>query len=94
MISRNLVDVVRTFWGVLDHKSVLYVIFHVHFYLIGHPAMDSGKRGMNPIAMTIINAEKKYWLSRGSNQRPPVLKSAMLRTELWGSASQELKTKC
>ena len=51
---------------------------------------DIGERGMNPVAMTIINPRKEYWSSRGSNQRPPVLKSAMLLTELWGSTySQE-----
>ena len=51
---------------------------------------DSGERGMNPVAMTIINPRKEYWLNRGSNQRPPVLKSAMLPTELWGSAKKVL----
>ena len=48
--------------------------------------MDSGERGMNPVAMTIINSRKEYWPSRASNQRLPVLKSATLWTELWGSA--------
>ena len=48
---------------------------------------DSGERGMNPVTITIINPQKEYWPSRGSNQRPPVLKSATLQTELWGSAS-------
>ena len=43
--------------------------------------MDSGSRGMNSVAMTIINP----WPSRGSNPRPPVLKSCTLLTELWGS---------
>ena len=47
---------------------------------------DSGERGMNPVAMTIINPQKEYWPSRGSNQRPPVLKYTMVSTELWGSA--------
>ena len=47
--------------------------------------MDSGERGMIPVAMTIINPRKEYWLSRGLNQRPPVLESATLPTELWGS---------
>ena len=42
---------------------------------------------MNPVAMTIINPRKEYWPSQGSNQRFPVLKSATLPTELWGSAS-------
>ena len=47
---------------------------------------DSGERGMNPVAMTIIHPRKEYWPSRGSNQRSLVLKLATLPTELWGSA--------
>ena len=47
---------------------------------------DSGERGMKFVAMTIINPRKENWPSRGSNQRPPVLKPATLPTELWGSA--------
>ena len=39
---------------------------------------------MNPLAMTIISPQKKYWPSRGSNQRCPVLKSCTL--PLWGLA--------
>ena len=45
---------------------------------------------MNPVAMTIINPRKEYWLNRGSIQRRPVLMSATLPTELWGSAVVEL----
>ena len=30
---------------------------------------------MNAVAMTIINPRKEYWPSRGSNQRPHVIKS-------------------
>ena len=48
--------------------------------------MGNRERGMNPVAMTIINPHKEYWQSRGSNQRPPALKSCALPTELWGSA--------
>ena len=36
---------------------------------------------MNPVAMTIINPRKEYWPSQGSNQQPPVLKSARKREE-------------
>ena len=43
---------------------------------------------MNPVAMTVINPRKEYWPSRGSTQRPPVLKSATLPTELWVSAKE------
>ena len=46
-------------------------------------------RGMNPVAMTIINPWKEYWQSRGWNQRPPVFKSATLPTELWGKIKVE-----
>ena len=40
-------------------------------------------RGMNPVAMTIINLWKEYWSRWRTKQRPPVLKSATLPTELW-----------
>ena len=43
--------------------------------------MNSGERGMNPVAMTIINPGKEYWLNCGSNQGTPVLKSCTLPTE-------------
>ena len=33
---------------------------------------DSQESGMNPVATTIINPGKEYWLSQGLNQRPPV----------------------
>ena len=45
---------------------------------------------MNPVAMTIINPRTEYLPRRGSNQRLPVLKSATLPTELWGSAHNVL----
>ena len=48
--------------------------------------MGSCERGMNPVAMTIINPRKEYWSGRGSNQRPPVLNSCTLPTKLSGSA--------
>ena len=48
--------------------------------------MDSNERGMNSVAITIINSRKEYWPILGSNQQPPVLKSATLPTELWGWA--------
>ena len=43
--------------------------------------MDSGERGMNPVAMTVINPRKECWPSWGSNQRR-VLKCATLPAEL------------
>ena len=52
--------------------------------------MHSGESGINPVAMTITNPWREYWPSLGSNQRPPVLKSAVLPTELWGLATNFL----
>ena len=46
---------------------------------------------MNPVAMTIINPRKEFWPSRRSNQQPPILKSATLPTELWGSAKLKVE---
>ena len=40
--------------------------------------MDSGERGINLIAMIIVRPWREYWLSHGSNQRPPVLKPRTL----------------
>ena len=37
---------------------------------------------MNLVSMAIINPQKDYWQIGGSNQRPPVLTSCMLSTEL------------
>ena len=51
--------------------------------------LDSGEKGMNPVAMTIINLQKEYQPRQESNQRPPVLRSFTLPTELWGSAPME-----
>ena len=48
--------------------------------------MENGEIGINPAAMTITNAGEEYLPSRGSNKRPPILKSCTLRTELYGLA--------
>ena len=44
--------------------------------------MGNHESGMSPIGMTIFNPLNEYWQSRGSNQRPCVLKSCTLPTEL------------
>ena len=49
---------------------------------------DCTRRGMNPVVMIIINLRTENWPSQGSNQRPPVLKSCTLPTELLGSAEK------
>ena len=70
--------------------SVLHTIFFPSHWLLSYlttvKTTDSGERGMNPVSMTIINPWKEYWPSQGSNQRPAVLKSATLPTELRGLA--------
>ena len=49
--------------------------------------MDSGEREMNPVAMNISSIlGKDIGRARGSNQRPPVLKSPTLPTELCRTA--------
>ena len=48
--------------------------------------MDSSEERMNPVKMTIINPEKEYIPGQELNQRPPILKSGTLLTELWGLA--------
>ena len=67
-------------------KPVLRTIFFPSHWLLSNITIvettNSDERGMNPVAMTIINPRKKYWPSRGSNQQPSVLKSATLPTEL------------
>ena len=63
--------------------------------------MDSGERGMNPVAMTIINPRKEYkpslWIepatSCSSNQQPPVLKVCMLPIELLGGSARYYRTR-
>ena len=54
--------------------------------------MDSGERGMNPVATNIINPRKEYLPSWGSNQRPPVVKSPMLPTVPNGLCDKEKKS--
>ena len=54
---------------------------------------NNGQRERN-VAMTIINPRKEYWPSRGSIQRPPVLKSATPPIELWGSARMIDEYRC
>ena len=68
-------------------KPVLNTIFFPSHWLLSHTTIvettDSSEKGMKPVTMTIINPYKKYWPNLGTNQRPPVLKSATLPTELW-----------
>ena len=62
-------------------------IFFPSHWLLSHITIvettDSSERGMNLVAMTIINPRKEYWPSQGSNQRPPVLKSPTLPTDIF-----------
>ena len=51
--------------------------------------MEIGETGMNPVAVTIVNPRKEYWLRRGSKQRPRVLKSCMLPTKLYTGSTHK-----
>ena len=52
--------------------AVLHTIFFPSHGLLSHITIveltDRGERGMNPVAMTIVNHLKEYWPSQGSNQ--------------------------
>ena len=60
-------------------EPVLCTIFFSSHWLLSHitivETMDSSERGMNPVAMIIINPRKEYWPGRG-------IKPATLLTEL------------
>ena len=75
-------------------KPVLCTIFFPGYWLLSHITIakttKNGESGINPVPMTTINLRKEYWPSRGSNQRPPLLKSATIPTEQWGSADQQV----
>ena len=73
----------------------LYTIFFPSHWLPYHIAivkiMDSCQRGMHPVAMTIINPQREYCPSQGSNKPAPVLKYCMLLTVLHGLRKLNLK---
>ena len=53
--------------------------------------MDINERGESSVSMT-KNPLKEYWPSWESNQRPPVLKSSMLPTEIGGDSAKKQTT--
>ena len=71
-------------------------IFFPSHWLLSHLTIvkttDCGERGMNPVSLTAIDPRKEYWLSRGSNQRPPIHNIATLPSELWDSVNSMAKT--
>ena len=67
-------------------RTIFFLSHRLLFHITNVETMDGNERGMNPVAMTIINPWKEYSQSRESNQQPPILKSATLSTELWDSA--------
>ena len=85
VISRWPVHLSMLSWS---YSNTLFFPSH---WLLSHITIfetrDSGERGMNPVAMTIINPRKEDWPSMGS----PVLKSATLSTEQWGSIQPDLE---
>ena len=71
-------------WSSFNQYSAQY--YFPSYWLLSHitiiETMDSSERLLNPVPKTIIIPWKEYWPSWGSNQRPPVLKSETLPTEL------------
>ena len=67
---------IHTFLGFFC--SVLWAIFFPSYWLLSHMIIVKKRTAVREewILLTIINPWKEYLLSRGSNQRPPVLKSA------------------
>ena len=57
-------------------QPVICTMFFPSHWLLSHTFIvetkDSSDRRMNPVEKTIINPRKEYWLSQGSNHRPPV----------------------
>ena len=82
LTSRRPVHLSMLSWSSFNLYSILYNRLLSHIIIV--ETMDSGERGMNPVAMTIINLRKEYWPSRGSNQRLSVLKFCKQPTELSG----------
>ena len=76
-------------WSSFNQYSMQYSLQATGTHMTTVKTVESGERGMNPVAMTVTRTE--YKLSRGSNQRPPVLKSYMLPTEPWGLAGPNYK---
>ena len=67
-------------------SSVLCTIFFSSHWLLSNisliETMDSGERGINPVTINTMNPLKEYCPIRGLNQRPVVLQSCALLTEL------------
>ena len=73
VISRPPVHLSMLSWSSF-FKPVLRTTFCQSQWLLSHITIvettDCSKRGMNPVAMVIINPRKEYWPCQGSNQRP------------------------
>ena len=54
------------------------------FHITIVETVDTGEKGISPVAMTITNPRKEYWPSWGSNQRPSILKSCTLPNDRLG----------
>ena len=77
------------------YKPVFRTIFFPSHCLLSDITImktTDSKERMNPVGIAVINPRKEYWRSRESNRWPPVLKSATLPTELWGSSVIGKKT--
>ena len=95
MVDFMVFKVVSNITSVISHRpenrSTLFLsffnqcstVFLSHWPIMSIVAiMVSGETGFNPLSMTIINLQKEIGSKQASNQRPPVLKSCTLPTEL------------
>ena len=87
VISPQPVHLSMLSWSSFNHILSKPLAAFQHITIV--ETTDSGERGMDAVTMTFINPQKEYWLSRGSNQRPPVLKSATVPTEPLDSADSK-----
>ena len=53
--------------------------------------MGSGERGMNPVAMTILNPRAEFWPSPRIDPATSCSQACMLPAELWGSANHDVE---
>ena len=99
MVFNDVFNNISAIWQWSVHLSILYWSSFNQYssqysipshWLLSHITIaettNRGERGMNPVPMTIINPRKEHWPNLWLSQRPPVLKSATLTTELWVSA--------
>ena len=73
-------------WSSFNQCSAQYYLLLLATAAFPHNHCRNNRQRWERIESCRNDYRKEYWPSRGSNQRPPVPKSATLPTELWGKA--------